>query len=61
MTVKERIVLQIKHNNPSALQREQLEKDTVPLVTPFTASVAMGILHATQCQTMFGLLHSNML
>ena len=61
MTLKERTALQIKHNNTSALQREQPEKDIVPLVTPFTASLAMGILHATQCQTMFGVLHSNVL
>lgn len=61
MTLKESIVLQIKHNNPSALEREQPEKDTVPLATPFIASIAMGILHATLCQTMFGLHRSNML
>lgn len=59
MTRKERIALQTKRNNPSALQREQPEKDIVSLVTLFTASIAMGILHATQCQTMFGVLHSN--
>lgn len=60
MTLKERIAFQIKHNNPGALQREQPEKDAVPSVTPFTASVAMGMLHATLCQTTLGLLHSNM-
>lgn len=48
MTLKERIAFQIKHNNPSALQMKQPEKDAVPLVTPFTASVAVGILHAAQ-------------
>lgn len=61
MTLQERIALQTKRNNPSALQREQLEKDIVSLVTLFTASIAMGILRATRCQTTFGVLHSNML
>lgn len=48
MTLMERIAFQIKHNNPSALQMKQPEKDAVPLATPFTASVAVGILHAAQ-------------
>lgn len=40
------LALQIRRNNPSVLQREQPQKDAVSLVTPFTACVAMGILHA---------------